>query len=100
MLEVEVNRNPDSERRRDVAVLFPFANAIVFPRQAEAARAETLEKLAFGAFDALHLPCAEQGGVDVFLTTDDDLLRRARRHAAALRIRVANPVSWYHEVTR
>ena len=47
--------------------------------------------------DALHLACAEQGAVDVFLTTDDRLLRRARRHAQMLRIRVENPVSWYKE---
>ena len=100
VLEVEVNRNPDSERRRDVAALLPFANAIVVPRRAEAARAETLEKLGFDPFDALHLACAEQGSVDVFLTTDEGLLRRARRHGGALRVRVENPVSWYQEVTR
>jgi hypothetical protein len=35
--------------------------------------------------------------VDVFLTTDDGLLRRALRHAQAMRIRVENPVSWYQE---
>jgi hypothetical protein len=36
--------------------------------------------------------------VDVFLTTDDGLLRRARRNARELGIRVENPVSWYQEV--
>lgn len=99
VLEVEINRNPNPDGRDDLAALLAFANEVVVARPVEAARAESLERLGFGAFDALHLACAEQGAVDVFLTTDDDLLRRARRHAGVLRIRVENPVSWYEEVT-
>lgn len=98
VLEIEISRNPDWDRRHDVAVLLAHADEVVIPRSAEAARAKFLEKLDFGAFDAFHLACAERGVVDVFLTTDDGLLRRARRHAQLLRIRVENPVSWYQEV--
>jgi predicted nucleic acid-binding protein len=54
--------------------------------------------LGFGAFDALHLACAERGGAQLLLTADDGLLRRARRHAGELRIRVENPLFWYREV--
>jgi len=54
-------------------------------------------KHAYATRDALHLACAEVGAVDVFLTTDDGLVRRARRHAETLRVRVENPVSWYQE---
>jgi hypothetical protein len=53
-----------------------------------------LEALGFGDFDALHLACAERGGAEVFLTTDDKLLRRAERHAGQLRVRAVNPVNW------
>lgn len=97
VLEIEIPRNPDLERRHDVLALLAFANEVVVPQSNEAVRAESLARLGFGDFDALHLACAEQGSVDVFLTTDDGLLRRARRHAHALRIRVENPVSWYQE---
>ena len=98
VLEVEISRNPDPDRRRDVAALLAYANEAVVPGPAEATRAGLLEGLGFGAFDALHLACAEFGAVDVFLTTDDDVLRRARCHGDVLRIRVENPVSWYQEV--
>ena len=57
-----------------------------------------LQELGFGTFDALHLASAEQGQADVFLTTDDDLLRRAGRYRNELHVRVQNPVSWYREV--
>jgi hypothetical protein len=97
VLEIEISRNPDWERRHDVLALLAFADEVVVPLPNDANRAESLERLGFGEFDALRLTCAEQGAVDVFLTTDDGLLRRARRHAETLRIRVENPVSWYQE---
>jgi hypothetical protein len=97
VLEIEIGRNPDLERRHDVLALLAFANEVVVPRSKAAVRAESLERLGFGEFDALHLACAEQGIVDVFLTTDDGVLRRARRHVQALGIRVENPISWYKE---
>jgi hypothetical protein len=60
-------------------------------------RGETLERAGFADFDALHLACAERAGVDVFLTTDDRLLKRANRLAVELRVRVENPATWVRE---
>ena len=97
-LEIEISRNPDAERRLDVATLLAFSSEIVVPQLRSAERAAFLQKPGFGAFDALHLASAEQGQADVFLTTDDDLLRRAGRYSDELRIRIRNPVSWYREV--
>ena len=39
----------------------------------------------------------ERGEVEVLLTTDDKFLRRARREAARLKVRVENPVIWLTE---
>jgi predicted nucleic acid-binding protein len=60
----------------------------------EVARSHELEKSGFIGFDALHLACAESGKAEVFLTTDDRLLRHAKRHAKDLRIKVENPLEW------
>ena len=97
-LEIEIGRNPDPDRRRDVTGLLSFANEVVVPRSGASVRAASLQRLGFGTFDALHLASAEQGQADVLLTTDDDLLRRAERYASQLRVRVQNPISWYEEV--
>lgn len=53
-----------------------------------------LRSLGLGDMDALHLACAESGKADVFLTTDDKLLRRAARLAEQLHILVDNPLNW------
>jgi hypothetical protein len=97
-LEIEISRNPDAERRHDVAALLAFSNEVVVPQPRSAKRAAFLQTLGFDAFDALHLASAEQGRADVFLTTGDALLRRAARYSNELRIRVQNPVSWYKEL--
>lgn len=40
----------------------------------------------------------ESGQTDVFLTTDDRLLRRAKRYHDRLDIQVENPFTWLQEV--
>ena len=64
----------------------------------EDTRGQELEALGFKWFDALHLACAESSKTDVFLTTDDRLLRRGNRFRALLQVRVENPYNWLQEV--
>jgi predicted nucleic acid-binding protein len=47
-------------------------------------RAEKLMELSFKFHDALHLAFAEVGDADVFLTTDDRLLRKAKKDQSIL----------------
>ena len=57
-----------------------------------------LGSLGFKEKDALHLACAESGEADLFLTTDDRLLRRAQRYQAQLYSQVKNPETWLREM--
>ena len=84
------------EERLQATLRIPIESWL-FPAWAEKMhkRSVTLS-LGFDPFDALHPACAEQGQADVFLTTDDGLIRRARR-TNEFRTRVENPVSWYQE---
>ncbi|MBE2224414.1 MAG: hypothetical protein IAF02_22935 [Anaerolineae bacterium] len=59
---------------------------------------ETIERLGFTTYDALHLTFAVLANVDAFLTTDDKLLERAKRYPEEIQIPVANPLSWLQEV--
>jgi predicted nucleic acid-binding protein len=60
-------------------------------------RMDELTSIGFKSMDALHAACAESGGCDVLLTTDDKFLNRARRLQARLRVRVENPLVWMQE---
>jgi hypothetical protein len=44
-LEIEISRNPDKDRRLDVAALLALANEVGVPRSRSAERARFLQKL-------------------------------------------------------
>ena len=98
VLSLEISRTPDVEQRRAKEAILVFAQEIFVPDEATAAFAQRIQKLGITSFDALHLACADQSGADVFLTTDDNLLRRARRSERLFRVSIENPVSWLREV--
>ena len=92
-------QTPDPEIRNRVKLLASFAHRSVEVGQGQLERAEYLEALGFHAYyDALHLACAESSTADIFLTTDDKLLRLAHRLSEQLRVRVDNPLTWLQEV--
>lgn len=98
VLEAEIARNPDAERRADAQALLQFVSQVVGLDDGIVARARKLQSEGFSEFDALHIACAESAQVDSFLTTDDRLLRRANRLNRELAVRVLNPVFFLEEV--
>jgi predicted nucleic acid-binding protein len=93
----ELARMPDSERRGRVLRLTPGKEGCILVQEREVSRARELVGAGFKPLDALHLACAEAAGADVFLTTDDQLRALAQRNSRALRVNVANPLTWLEE---
>jgi len=94
VLLAEIAAIPDPVRRDRVATLARYCSEVLTSSQAELERAEGLERAGFHGMDALHIACAERMAADTFLTTDDALLRCARRNVLQLRVTVANPAHW------
>lgn len=94
----EIEQMPDSQRMSRVKLLSSFVREIVEIDEKEVERAKELQKEGFQIFDALHLACAESAKVDVFLSTDDRLLKQAKRVLERLRVRVENPLTWIEEM--
>ena len=95
----EVEQTPDVSKRSQIKTFLAFVHQNVFVGAREISRGQQLEALGFKEQDALHLACAESGEADLFLTTDDRLLKRAKRYYPQLNIRVENPDTWLQEVT-
>ena len=93
-LAFEVDNNRDVSQRVEMKSQMDGAYIDVSISEIERTRGRDLEKLGFKRSDALHLACAESGNADIFLTTDDRLLRRAKRLSAKLYVRVENPYEW------
>jgi predicted nucleic acid-binding protein len=98
VIDDEISQNADADRALKAQMLAKHAASKVKVTQAEIARGIELEQLGFATFDALHLACAESGGIDVFLTTDDKLLKRTTRLTSELGMRVENPLKWLQNI--
>ena len=99
-LRHELRRIQDPLRREQLASLPGFAREEIKIDDAILRRAQGLERLRFDAYDALHLASAEVGRVTWFLTTDDRLLRRARRLGTRLHLAAVNPLDFVTEVVK
>ena len=94
VLAQEVDQNPNLRQRFQTKDLLIDVNQTVYVGAREILRAKRLEALGFKELDALHIACAESGDVDIFLTTDDRLLGRAKRKRLNLYVQVENPYMW------
>lgn len=98
MARIEIEANPDPERRARVMLLLPEPSNVVMLTRDTFVRGAALEELGFKPADAMHVAAAEEAGAYVFLSCDDRLCRAARRHARRLRVRVRTPLDWLDEV--
>ncbi len=100
VLIFEVDNTPNPSKRFEVELRLRHLYQTVTVGSIENSRGLQLEILGFKWFDALHLACAESANVDVFLTTDDGILKRAKRFNSQLQVRVANPYEWLQEMIK
>lgn len=95
----EISKTPNEERQERLWSLELRSTERTEITDSILQRADDLQQLGFTTYDALHLSFAAFANVDVFLSTDDNLLKRAQRHQEEVKIPVANPLSWLQEVT-
>jgi predicted nucleic acid-binding protein len=94
----EIEQTPDTQKLSRTRLLSGFIQESVEIGDKEVKRAEELQNEGFQLFDALHIACAESAKADVFLSTDDRLLKLAKKLSKLLRIRVENPLVWVEEM--
>ncbi len=97
VLELEIDKIPDAEQRSRLRRGIEFIGPSIEIGEKELERASELQKLGFVGFDAVHLACAESGKADIFLTTDDRLLKLAQRLSKKIHVTVENPLDWMKE---
>jgi predicted nucleic acid-binding protein len=97
VVDIEISKIPDDERMWKVSFLSSISQSYIVVDKDVKERAMELSEFNFKSFDALHIACAEKGGADVLLTTDDTLLNKASQQADALKVRLENPVTWLME---
>jgi predicted nucleic acid-binding protein len=97
VLDFELSKLTNVERLEQVMALYKSACSHTKLTKEAEQRAVFFQQHGLKPFDSLHLAVAETVA-DVFLTTDDRLLRIASK--IELKIKIANPVSWLMEETK
>ncbi len=100
IIEFEVSCHSDTFKQELVYSTLAKATVYLQTTQEIESRAEALMQLSFKFHDALHLAFAEAGQVDIFLTTDDRLLRKAKQNQDTLKIKVENPTIWLISISQ
>jgi predicted nucleic acid-binding protein len=95
-VELELNKARNNDKLKKVLALLSASTEKLILDEIAINRSEEFQKNGIKPMDSLHLAVAETSNIDVFLTTDDALLRAARK--IHLSIIVANPVTWLMEV--
>lgn len=95
VLIAELNNIVEDERREQAVTMLKLtAETGAMP---ERATTETLVAGGFKPLDAMHVAAAIRSRCQVFLTTDDRLLRKARRMPTPLPIHICSPLAFLGE---
>jgi predicted nucleic acid-binding protein len=97
ILDIEISRIPDEDRKQKVRLLSSISKMNIVIDDEIISRAKELNKMGFKSFDAFHIACAEKGQADALLTTDDHLLKKAKSHGQVIKVRLENPLRWLME---
>ncbi len=100
VLVYELGQTVDVERKERLLLLAGQSHQVVEITEKILKQAEKLEASGFESYDAIHLACAEEAKVDVFLTTDDNIQKTSNRNKEVFSFMVSNPVRWLEEVLK
>lgn len=99
-IDEELDQTPDLERLKNVKTILALAKIKVISSQIIEGRATELQKLGFSGYDATHIASAERSQADIFLTTDNRLIKKAQKNTQLIYVEIDNPVQWLIKSTQ
>lgn len=89
MLDLENNDNPDSDRRTEIFSWHELSEMYIQGDDTILAKADILQGIGLKKMDSLHVVAAIEATCTYFITTDDNILKRAKNISD---IEIINPV--------
>ena len=93
----EIDKTTDEDRKDRLLSINNTAQVYVTVDEKIFIRGSIIQEMGFTAFDAMHIACAEAAQVDIFLSTDNKLTKRALRNKDKLFVAIENPLTWIQE---
>ena len=98
-IDAEISQIVDLARQQQVQATLNAAKIKVLENQVLHRRRSELSSFGFSFYDAAHIASAERSRADIFLSTDDRLVRRAKKRAISIYVKIENPLTWLTAVT-
>ena len=96
-IDFEIAHITNLETQEQIKTLYATASEHVRITDDVIIRATNFQVSNIRHFDSLHMALAESANADIFLTTDDKLIKKTQ--STNTKTRVTNPVIWLMEVT-
>ncbi|MBN3897661.1 MAG: PIN domain-containing protein [Nostoc sp. NOS(2021)] len=93
-IEAELRKMTNLDKFKEIRELLKLVNYQIILNEQIDKRSQELEKLWFSLYDSFHVACAESAKIDILLTTDDRLLKKAIKYSNILQVKLENPVTW------
>ena len=95
VVNYEIAKTTDEERKFRLQFLVRRATEFISVDQKIYNRAKEIQQeLGIKAYDALHIASAEEGKADIFLSTDDKIIKASKRNTEAIKVEIENPLIW------
>jgi len=94
VINYEISKTVDKEIKKRLQLLAQGASIFIPIDQKVQLRATQIQAFGIRTYDALHIACAETGEADVMLSTDDKLIKIAKRNIEKFHIEIKNPLAW------
>jgi len=98
IIDFEISQIPDPDRMKKVLQLVNLKAEKVTLTDNVVNRSKKIQEYTIKLLDALHLACAEEGKAEVFLTTDQYLIKKSTKNLEKIKVKVKNPLNWIMEV--
>jgi predicted nucleic acid-binding protein len=93
-IQAELRKMTNLDKLKEIRELLKLVDYQIILNEEIDQRSQELEKLGFSLYDSFHVACAEYAKIDVLLTTDDRLLKKAIKYRNVLQVQLENPVTW------
>jgi len=86
----ENNKNTDSLKNTRIATYFKLAKEFIEINNSDIERVKSLKGFGFSDIDALHISLAERSNADYFITCDDDITNRYKKHKDFIKVDIVS----------
>lgn len=98
IIDFELKKHPNEEKKKKVLKFTELEDKKININDSIIQRARKIEQLGLKSFDALHISCAEYRKADIFLTTDQEIIKIYQKNIQEFKIVIKNPLMWLLEV--